>query len=85
MTLLSTECQNLRELDRERAIILAISRFLMDGQWLEVLRVTKHKTRKIMSKNGLREHVGNAMQGYAIKRYQYQLTAVNLGKKLEFE
>ena len=52
MTLLSTECQNLRELDRERAIILAISRLLMGGQWLEVLRVTRHKTRKIMSKMG---------------------------------
>ena len=58
----------------------------MGEQCLEVLRgVTTPKNQENQVQNGLRQRVGNEMQGYAIKEYQYELTAVNLCKKLEFE
>ena len=57
---------------------------MMGGQWLEVLRgVPTPKKQENGVQNGLRERVGNEMQGYAIKEYQYGLTAVNLGEKLK--
>ena len=57
---------------------------MMGGQWLEVLRgVPTLKKQENGVLNGLRERVGNEMQGYAIKEYQYGLTAVNLGEKLK--
>ena len=50
----------------------------MAEQWLEVLKgVTAPKNQENQVTNGLRERVGNAMQGYAIKEY-HGLTAVNL-------
>ena len=66
--------------------MLVICRFLMGEPWLEVLRgVTTPENKENQVQNGFRERVGNAMQGDAIKEYQYELTAVNLCKKLEFE
>ena len=56
----------------------------MGGQWLEVLRgVLAPKKQENGVQNGLSERVGNEMQGYATKEYQYGLTAVNLDKKLK--
>ena len=55
-------------------------------KWWEALRgVPPPEKQENGVQDGLRERVGNGMQGYAIKKYQYQLTAVNLGRKLEFE
>ena len=57
---------------------------MMGGQWLEVLRgVPTPKKQENGVQNGLSERVGNEMQGYATKEYQYWLTAVNLGEKLK--
>jgi len=56
---------------------------MMGGQWLEVLRgELTHEKWENEVQYGLRERVGNQMQGYAIKEYQYGLTEVNLGEKL---
>jgi len=54
---------------------------MMGGQWLEVLRgVPTPNKQQNGIQNGLRERVGNEMQGYAIKEYQSGLTAVKLVK-----
>ena len=57
---------------------------MMGGQWLEVFRgVPTPKKQENGVQNGLSERVGNEMQGYATKEYQYGLTAVKLVKTFQ--